>query len=53
MAQEFTIEEEEFCPNCGHLTEGGSTCPNCGVILKPENELGNFQDDEGTFDDEF
>jgi tRNA(Ile2) C34 agmatinyltransferase TiaS len=52
MAQEF-LEEEECCPNCGHLTEGAGTCQNCGAILKPDDEFGSFHDDDSSLDDDF
>lgn len=52
MTADF-IEEEEFCPNCGHFTEGEDVCPNCGAILKHNDEFGDFQDDETASDDEF
>lgn len=52
MTQDF-VEDEEFCPNCGHFTEGESVCPNCGAVLKHDDEFGAFQDDEGSMDDDF
>lgn len=52
MTQDF-LEEEEFCPNCGHFTEGEDVCPNCGAILKPEDEFGGFSEDEAGIDDDF
>jgi rubrerythrin len=45
------LEEEEFCPNCGHFLEGEDVCPNCGAVLKHDDEFGDY-DDEGSFDDE-
>lgn len=52
MAEDI-IGEEEFCPNCGHFLEGEEICPNCGAILKHNDEFGDFQDDDSSFDDDF
>lgn len=52
MPQDF-LDDEEFCPNCGHFTEGEDTCPNCGAILKPEDDLDGFHEDNGSMDEDF
>ena len=50
MGEDFL--DEECCPNCGHFTDGEDICPNCGAILKHDGDFGDFEESDGSLDDD-
>lgn len=43
---EFDLEEEPVCPNCGQNTDGESFCPNCGAVIDiSEGEDESYSED--------